>query len=96
MIAKRSRPSSRIGSNTLYRSSSGSTSSIGQPLILMSPRPFLQYETATAVFLRPNVCTDSIATEVAMGERLAVEGPSPRHDAGSKGEISTENTRRSV
>ena len=67
MLAKRSRPRRRIGSNTLYRSTSGSTSSIGQPLILIRPRPFLQYETATAVFLRPKVWTDSCRDERGRG-----------------------------
>eukprot|EP00962_Isochrysis_galbana_P044966 scaffold17568_cov90-Isochrysis_galbana.AAC.2 len=57
--AKRSLPSSRIGSYTLSFRISGFTSSIGTPFIFIRPRPFLQYATATAVFLRPKVCTDS-------------------------------------
>jgi len=43
-------PRRRIGSKTLYLRISGSTSSIGEPLIFISPRPLLTKATATAVF----------------------------------------------
>jgi hypothetical protein len=39
-----------MGSKTLYLRTSGSTSSMGEPLILIKPRPALTKATATAVF----------------------------------------------
>ena len=55
---------------TFWRRISGWTSSMGEPLIFIRPLPFLQYDTAVAVFLRPNTCTDGTAlacTHVARG-----------------------------
>jgi hypothetical protein len=43
-------PRRRMGSKTLYLKTSGSTSSMGEPLILIRPRPALTKATATAVF----------------------------------------------